>query len=666
MKRKFVHLVFAYLLSLSLTSLVVQANATDAPKDATATTITKNQNVSQTLPFNDKQSFEDADRGFIAPLPNNGVIKNATGRIVWDLSKFSFINKGSKAPDTVNPSLWRQSQLVVMSGLYKVTDNIYQVRSADLSNITFIEGKNGIVIIDPLISTETAQAALNLYYQHRPRKPIVAVIYTHSHVDHYGGVRGVINEKDVQNGKVKVIAPEGFMKNAVAENVMAGNAMSRRATYMYGNLLPPSSKGQVGAGLGVTTSSGTVSLIAPTQTITKNGQTLTLAGLKFIFYLAPDSEAPSEMFFYIPQYHALCTAEDATHTLHNVYSLRGAKIRDALAWSKYLNEVIYLWGDKAKVLFAPHHWPVWGTENIVHHLKMQRDLYRFINDQTLNLANQGYTMTQIAEMIKLPTSLSHYWSNRGYYGTVNHDVKATYVKYLGYFDGNPATLHILPPVAASKHYVTYMGGADAILKKAREDYKQGHYRWVAQVLNHVVFADPNNQAARNLEADALEQLGYQAESGPWRNFYLSGAKELREGVKKASAPNTASPDTIRAMDLDLLFDYLGVKLDSQKTGDQKIILNFNFPDTHQKYILELENGTLNHIEGVQAKNADVTITLTRETLNQILLKQKTLQQEINAGKVKIQGDKQKLTSLLNMLDHFDFWFNIVTPVKQNN
>ncbi|MBS0350382.1 MAG: SCP2 sterol-binding domain-containing protein, partial [Proteobacteria bacterium] len=388
---------------------------------------------------------------------------------------------------------------------------------------------------------------------------------------------------------------------------------------------------------------------------------LTLAGLKFDFYLAPDSEAPSEMFFYIPEYHALCTAEDATHTLHNIYSLRGAKIRDALAWSKYLNEAAYLWGGKAEVLFAPHHWPVWGTDNIVYHLKMQRDLYRFLNDQTLRLANHGYTMVEIAEMIKLPKSLSQYWSNRGYYGTVNHDVKAIYVHYLGFFDGNPATLNILPPVEASKQYVRYMGGADVILKKARADYRKGDYRWVAEVLNHVVFADPNNQTARNLEADALEQLGYQAESGPWRNFYLSGAKELREGVKPLNAPNTVSPDTIRAMSLDLLFDYLGVRLNSDQAGEKKIVFNLDFPDTKQKYMLELEHGTLNHTKDMQARNADASITLNRETLNRILLKQRTLQQEIDAGNVKIQGNKDSLIQLLAMLDSFNLWFNMVTP-----
>ncbi|MEM1244544.1 MAG: alkyl sulfatase dimerization domain-containing protein, partial [Pseudomonadota bacterium] len=624
-------------------------------------TIKKNNALLTQLPFNNKQAFKDAERGFIAPLPNNGIIKNNQGEIIWNLSEFNFINKAKRTPPTVNPSLWRQSKLIIKGGLYKVTAHIYQVRAADLSNITFIEGPNGIVIVDPLISTETAQAALNLYFQHRPKKPIVAVIYTHSHVDHFGGVRGVISAQDVKDGKIKIVAPKGFLKSAISENVIAGNVMSRRASYMYGNLLTTSPTGQVGAGLGPTTSIGTISLLAPTVSIDKNFQTLTLAGLKFIFYLAPDSEAPAEMFFYIPKYKALCTAEDATHTLHNTYSLRGTKIRDPLLWSKYLNEVLYLWGDKAQVLFAPHHWPVWGQADIVKHLRLQRDLYRYIHDQTLRLANEGFTKTQIAEMIQLPKSLAQHWSNRGYYGTMNHNVKATYVKYLGWFNGNPATLHELPPVAASKRYVEYMGGADAILQKARKDYAAGHYRWVAQVLNHVVFADPNNQAARNLEADALEQLGYQAESGPWRNFYLTGAKELREGVKRFKTPATASPDILRAIDLDLLFDYLAVRLNADKAADKKIVLNLEFSDPRQEYILELDNGTLHHIQGVQAKNADATIQLKRETLNQILLKKITLQQAIASGAIKISGNAMKFIQLFSLLDKFDFWFNIVTP-----
>lgn len=642
-------------------ALFLSASKTEVPQEASITTKESNDALLRELSFDDRDSFNNASKGFIAPLPFDGMIKNAQGTIVWDKGSFSFIKDESPSPETVNPSLWRQSQLVKMGGLYKVSDHIYQVRTADLSNITFIEGPHGVVVVDPLISTETARFSLDLYFKHRPIKPIVAVIYTHSHVDHYGGVKGVVTEEDVKAKKVRIVAPSGFIENAVAENVMAGNAMSRRASYMYGNLLPKSPIGQVGAGLGLTTSSGTISLILPTVLIKVNKQKLNLAGLDFVFYMAPDSEAPSEMFFYIPKYRALCTAEDATHTLHNTYSLRGAKIRDPLAWSKYLNEAIYLWGNDAEVLFAPHHWPVWDKDNIVRHLKLQRDMYRFINDQTLHYANQGFTMVEIAEKVKLPKTISHYWSNRGYYGTMNHNTKATYVKYLGWFSGNPATLHPLPPVEASKKYVDYMGGAAKILRQAKKDYKEGNYRWVAEVLNHVVFADPGNQEARNLEADALEQLGYQSESGPWRNFYLSGAKELREGVQKNGAPNTESPDTIRAMSMGLFFDYLGIKLNGEKAAGKKITLNFIFPDINEKYVVELVNGTLHHIKGYQSKEADSTITINREVLNQIILKQKTLASAEKDKELKISGNQESLKLLLSLIDNFDFWFNIVTP-----
>lgn len=649
------------ILAASPMLLLNTAHSSESPKEASSSTITLNNGLLKELPFNDKESFTNASKGFIAPLPDNGVIKNANGDVIWDLGNFSFIKNDSPSPDTVNPSLWRQSQLVKMGGLFQVNEHIYQVRTADLSNITFIEGPQGIVIVDPLISTETAKASLDLYFKHRPKQPIVAVIYTHSHVDHYGGVKGVVSEDDVKSGKVKIVAPAGFIESAVAENVMAGNAMSRRASYMFGNLLPMSPTGQVGAGLGMTSSAGTVSLILPTDLIKTDKQQLNLAGLDFVFYMAPDSEAPAEMFFYIPEYHALCTAEDATHTLHNTYSLRGAKIRDPLAWSKYLNEAAYLWGNDVQVLFAPHHWPVWNKENIVKHLKLQRDMYRFINDQTLHYANQGFTMDEIAEKVTLPESLSHYWSNRGYYGTMNHNTKATYVKYLGWFSGNPATLHPLEPVEGSKKYVDYMGGAAKIMEQARKDYEQGNYRWVAEVMNHVVFAEPNNQEARNLEADALEQLGYQAESGPWRNFYLSGAKELRNGVQKLATPNTDSPDTIRAMSTDLFFDYMGVKLNGNKAANTTITLNFVFPDINEKYIVELNNGSLHHIQGYQSDKADATININRETLNQIILKQKTVESTMANQELKIDGNQESLKQLLGFIDNFDFWFNIVTP-----
>ena len=634
---------------------------TTTSREATETTRAANAELLNSLPFADRRDFEEAKRGFIAPLPDEGVIKNEQGRPVWDMTRFSFIKEGTVAPDTVNPSLWRQSQLTIQGGLYKVVDGLYQVRNADLSNLTIYEGEDGIIVADPLISVETARAALDLYYQHRPRKPVVAVIHSHSHVDHFGGVRGVVDEQDVRAGKVKIVAPVGFLEAAVAENVMAGNVMSRRATYMYGNLLPPDPKGQVGAGLGMTTSSGTVTLIPPTDLITETGQRMNIAGLDFEFMLAPDSEAPAEMHWYIEQFKAVTAAENCCHTLHNTYTLRGAKIRDPLAWSKYLNQTIQLWGSRAEVLYGMHHWPVWGRERVLEILEKGRDGYRYINDQTLRLANQGYTPVEIAEMLEFPTELAQHWALRGYYGTLNHNVKATYVEYLGWFDGNPATLHVLPPEEGSKKYVAYMGGAEEVLRKAREAFDNGEYRWVAEVVNHVVFADPQNQAARQLQADALEQLGYQAESGPWRNFYLSGAKELREGVKQLPLPSSASPDTVRVLSLDLLFDYLGVRLNGPRAAGKTITLNLKFPDTRETCVLALENSALNHTLGEQVPDADATLTLSRVGLNKILFGESSVDREIEAGELKVQGRKEALYELLSLLDTFEFWFNIVTP-----
>lgn len=611
---------------IAATAMPVHAQSPQPQKDATEATKAANGKLLQQLPFSDTTDFEDAKRGLVAPLPSE-LIKGESGNAIWNPEQYGFIKEGAEAPATVNPSLWRQSQLINMSGLFEVTDGIYQVRNLDLSNMTIIEGTEGITIVDPLVSAETAKVAIDLYFKNRGTKPVKAVIYTHSHVDHYGGVRGVVSEDDVTSGKVKIYAPEGFLEAAVAENVMAGTAMSRRASYMYGNLLAPDPKGQVGAGLGTTTSAGTVTLIPPTDIITKTGQKETIDGLTYEFLMAPGSEAPSEMLWYIEEKKAISAAEDATHTLHNTYSLRGAKIREPLPWSKYLNEALVMWGDKAEVMFAQHHWPTWTNEKVVNLLEKQRDLYRYINDETLRMVNHGMTMREIAETFKLPPSLDNFWANRGYYGSIYHDVAATYVLYLGWFDGNPSTLHELPPVEASKKYVEFMGGSDAVLDKAKKSFEAGDYRWVAQVANHVVFADPNNQPAKDLVADALEQLGYQAESGPWRNFYLTGAKELREGVKKLPTPNTASPDTVRAMSLDLFFDYLGVRLNAEKAGDAHIVLNFDF-GADGKYLVELENGVLNNTKDKQADEADATVTLTRADLNSIALGETKLDQAV--------------------------------------
>lgn len=632
----------------------------DPRKDASATTRVANDALAASLPFEDRRDFQEAGRGLIAPLADGGLIRAEDGRAVWDLSRFSFIEQGADPPETVNPSLWRQSQLVVQGGLYEVVPGLYQVRSADLSNITFAEGNDGIVVFDPLLSRDTAAAALALYYEHRPRKPIVAVVHSHSHVDHYGGIRGIVDEADVTAGEVKIIAPIGFLEAAISENVLAGNVMSRRASYMYGNLLSADPKGQVGAGLGLQTSTGEVTLIPPTDHVTETGQRMRIAGLDFEFMLAPDTEAPAEMHWFIEQFKAVTAAENCCHTLHNTYSIRGTKIRDPLAWSKYLEQTIELWGERAEVMYGMHHWPVWGRERVLEILEKGRDGYRFINDETLRLANHGHTPVEIAEQVTFPPELNRHWAMRGYYGSLNHNVKATYVNYLGWFDGNPATLHTLPPEEAATRYVEMIGGMDALLEKARTSFEQGDYRWVAEVVNHAVFADPDNQAAKNLQADALEQLGYQSESGPWRNFYLSAAKELRDGVAVLPTPNTASADSVRSMSAELFFDYLGVRLNGANAGNRKITINVRFPDQEADYILILRNGALTHRAGTHHA-ADVSVTIDRSQFDNVILGQATLPDQIAAGIAHIDGDADALHDFISLLDTFELWFNIVTP-----
>jgi alkyl sulfatase BDS1-like metallo-beta-lactamase superfamily hydrolase len=636
------------------------SDAEDRRGDATDPTRAANAELAAALDFADRRDFEEAARGLIAPLPDGGKVVGADGGPVWDLSRFEFIREGAEAPDTVNPSLWRQMQLVVQGGLYEVVPGMYQVRTLDLSNITFVEGDEGVVVFDPLISTETARAALELYYAHRPRKPVVALVFSHSHVDHFGGARGIVGEDDVRAGKVQVVAPEGFLEAAVAENVLAGNVMSRRASYMYGNLLPADAKGQVGAGLGVSTSSGTVSLIPPTEHVTETGQRMNIAGLDFEFMLAPDSEAPAEMHWFIEQFAAVTAAENCCHTLHNTYSIRGTKIRDPLAWSKYLEQTIELWGDRAEVMYGMHHWPAWGRERVLELLGMARDGYRFINDETLRLANHGYTPSEIAEQVEFPPKLSRHWAMRGYYGTLNHNVRATYVNYLGWFDGNPANLHTLPPEDAAKRYVEFMGGAEAALDKARGAYELGDYRWVAEVVNHVVFADPDNRDARDLQAAALEQLGYQSESGPWRNFYLTAAQELRDGVRELPTPNTASPDSVRAMSTELFFDYLAMRLNGSKAGDRVMTLGLRLSDIGESWTLMVRNGALSHRAG-EADAREVIVTIARSDLNDVILGTAPLTDQISDGRAQLEGDEQVLHDFVALLDDFEFWFNIVTP-----
>jgi alkyl sulfatase BDS1-like metallo-beta-lactamase superfamily hydrolase len=629
-------------------------------KAATPATRQANEAVQKALPFTETQDFEAAKKGFIGTWPEPS-IKDAKGRVVWDFAAFEFLK--AAVPPEVNPSLWRVAQLNSLHGLFQVTDNIFQVRGFDLSVMSVIEGKAGVVVVDPLLTRETAAAALTLYRTHRGDKPVVAVIYTHSHADHFGGVRGVVNEEDVRAGKVSIFAPDGFMEHAVSENVYAGNAMSRRASYMYGPLLPKGPRGNVDAGLGKTTSTGEVTLIAPTNLVTKTGQKARIAGMEFVFLMAPHSEAPAEMLFYLPVSKALCAAEDATHTLHNLYTLRGAQVRDPLLWSGYLQEVLTLWGDDAEVMFASHHWPTWGNADVTRLLASQRDLYKYLHDQTLHLANQGHTLLEIGEMVALPPELARTWANRDYYGTVNHNAKAVYQRYLGWFDGNPSHLHTLPPPQAGAKYVEFMGGPDAVLRKARGSIDAGEYRWAAQVLDHLVFADPGNERARLLLADTLEQLGYQAESGPWRAFYLTGAMELRNGVRDLPAPDTASADVIAGMTPEMFLDYLAVRLDGKKAAGKTLTLALVLDDgTKQRnYTLTLENAVLHHSSVKSSDPVDATVMLDTPTLFAVSGGQLDLAEAIRQGKVRVAGDQRKLEQFLTLFDKFEFWFPIVTP-----
>ena len=629
-------------------------------KDASEFTKKINEAVLGELPFDYTRDFEDAARGFIAPLANGGRIESDKGFPIYDGSALDFVGDGDPAPPTVNPSLWRNAKLIKKGGLFKVVDRLYQVRGQDLSNLTIIEGDTGLILMDPLVSPETARASLDLYFEHRPRKEVVAMIHSHSHVDHYGGVKGVIDEADVRAGKVRVIAPVGFLEAAVSENVMAGTAMSRRAMYHTGMLLKPGPTGHVGVGLGISASMGAATIIPPTEEITETGQKLEIDGLTFEFLLAPDTEAPAEMHWFVEELAALTAAENCCHTLHNTYTLRGAPTRDPQAWSQYLNETIDRWGDRAEVMYGMHHWPVWG-EDVLRTLRNGRDAYRYINDQTLRLANHGYTPVEIGEMVEFPPELAKEWSLRGYYGTVNHNVKATYVKYLGWYDGNPANLHKLPPEEAAVRYVELMGGAEQAIAAGRKAFGEGEYRWAAEVLNHVVFADPQNREARELQADTMEQMGYQAESGSWRGNYLSGAQELRHG--KASLPfsGTATPDTVRGMSLALLFNYFAMRIDGPRAAGKQITLNLVFTDSGEKAVLELRSGTLNHSLDRQADSPDATVTLARKDLDAVIIGEADLLEEAKSGTIAVEPDVAPLAELVDLLDSFDIWFNVIEP-----
>ncbi len=630
------------------------------PKPATPATQSVQQSFQNKLNFEDKKSFEDARRGFIATLEPMTIAHDKNARAAYDLEAMSFLN--DEAPATVNPSLWRQAQLNAQHhGLYEVVDGIYQIRSFDIANMTLVRGDRGWIIIDPLTSAESARAGLELANQQLGERPVSAVIHTHSHVDHFAGVLGVITHEQASTGEIPVLAPKDFVQEALAENVLAGNVMGRRATYMYGNLLAPSPTGFVTTGLGAALSMGSTGFVIPNDTICETGETRTIDGIDIEFQMTMGTEAPAEMVFYFPQLKALCMSEITSHHLHNVYTPRGAQVRDALAWAEQINESIDLFGERLEVQFASHHWPIWGQQDAVSFLTKQRDLYKFIHDQTLRLANMGYNKEEIAEQLSLPDSLGLEFYNRDYYGTLYANARAVYVKYLGFFDGNPATLHPLPPTAAGENYVRYMGGPEAIVEKARQDFAEGNYRWVAEVLNHIVMSDPEQIEARALLADTLEQMGYQSESGPWRNFYLCGALELREGLPGGSNYAT-SGGMVAAIPLDNLYQIMAVRLNAQKADGVVLKLNLAFNDA-EPTLLQIENSVLHAFTGRQSEQADATLHISELNFKLLMSQQKDGATLLSDGDLTIEGDAAALLSLSGMFDQFERRFPIVTPRK---
>lgn len=610
-----------------------------------------NERLLSTFPFDDTADFEAADRGFIGTL-DDPAIRTAAGDVIWDASDYDFLS--AACPDTVNPSLWRQSQLTAKHGLYKVVPGLYQVRGLDLSVMSFIEGDEGVIVVDPLLTKETGAAALGLYRKHRGERPIRAVIYTHSHLDHFGGVLGVVDQEQIDSGEVEIIAPEGFVEHAVAENVYAGTAMARRAGYMYGASLARGPYGQVGAGLGQTTSTGEATMLVPTIDVSETGETHTIDGVTLEFQMAPGTEAPAEMHFYVPRYRALCMAENATHTLHNLLTLRGAVVRDPHVWSQYLTEAIERHGEDVEVVFASHHWPTWGNASIRRFLAAQRDLYGYLHDQTLRMINKGMTGAEIAEVMTLPPGLVSAWSTHGYYGSLSHNVKAIYQRYMGWFDGNPARLWPHPPAALAERYVDAMGGVDRVVEIARAAYDAGDFRWAATLLDHAVFADSSHEAARTLYADTLEHLGFGAENGTWRNFFLSGATELREG-SFGTPVATNAPQVLAQLSAEQVFDAIAITVDGPRAWDLELAFDVTVRDLEQNFHVTLAHGVLIYVE--RAPDTDAALHITLDKARLIRLAGGDLESE----GLEVTGDIGILKQLFGVLDPGDPDFEIVLP-----
>jgi alkyl sulfatase BDS1-like metallo-beta-lactamase superfamily hydrolase len=635
----------------------------DLPPDAAGNTAASghtaalNKVVADNLSLSDAQDFEDAMRGLIASDAALRIV-GADGAPIWDMPAYDFVE--GEAPVSVNPSLWRQAQLNNIHGLFEVTRGVYQLRGYDLANMSLIEGDTGWIVVDPLTAEETARAALAFAQEHLGDKPVSAVIFTHSHVDHFGGVQGVLPPEAAEARAVPVIVPEFFIDEATSENIVAGVTMARRSLFMFGPRLPRGERGHVDSGLGKQPAYGTIGILQPTQTIRQTPTELTIDGVRFVFQNAPGSEAPSELTFYLPDLRAFCGAEVVSHALHNLYTLRGAKVRDALQWSGYIDEIITLFGD-AEVYFGSHHWPIWDRERVVDFLEKQRDTYKFINDQTLRLALHGYTPREIAEQLELPEALRTSFSNRGYYGTVRHNAKAVYQRYFGWYDGNPANLDPLPPAESGARYVALAGGADNLLAHAQRAFDEGEYRWVAEVVNHLVFADPDNEAARELLARAYDQLGYQAESAPWRDVYLTGAFELRHGGPDTGFDLASAMDMIRHAPLERFLDAMAVRLNASEAEGREMIVNLNFTDLDATHVLELKHSVLRHYRRDPHPDANASLNITHELYLRMLTGQAGIKETLFSDDLAIDGSRLDLISFFRLFDKPDGTFNIVAP-----
>ena len=630
---------------------------TSSSKAATNHTKVRNQNASSP---DDPGDFDRASRGLIAQHPT-GVISDANGRTVIDINRYNFLTSGESAPDTVNPSLWRHAQLNRHHGLFEVREGVWQVRGYDISNITFIKGDEGWLVIDPLTTEATARASYELVSEHLGHRPVKAVIYTHSHLDHFGGVLGVTSQEDVNADRCQVIAPEHFLAEVVGENVIAGPAMGRRALFQFGQMLPAGPCGHVDCGLGTTVPFSPPSLIAPTHDITKTGEELVLDGIRVIFQLTPETEAPAEMNFFFPELKALCMAENCSHTMHNLIPIRGTLVRNALNWSKYINESMNLFCSETDLLFTSHNWPRWGNEDVRGFLTKQRDLYKWMHDQSMRLANHGFVPTEIAETLTLPEEFLANDHTRGYYGNLVHNSKAVYQRYLSWYDGNPSNLHRHPPVEAGRRYVELAGGGEALLKNAARAFSEGDYRWVVEVTNHLVFAEPDNQSGRDMQADALEQLGYQAESSTFRNAYLNGAQELRQGAPDLGGGPVRATGLLQAMTIEQIFDSLSIRLKSEEVGGISTSINWTFTDVNEKWLLCLSNRTLAYSKGFHVDNAEVSVVMTRVGFIDIVTRTTSIEDEVQAGRIMLTGNVGGLVSIFGHMDTFKSGFNVVEP-----